>query len=138
MKLTASRYLRISKILVHVRQPSIDSSQWLTVPLPQVQDKIQEKLENGGSKAVSRAGSVRSSVDSSYQAAQARAQQQRTPQPRAEEVYEILCSEAVLPIEMTLAAVRQYVWRQSSELVMYYRRKAVASPSLSNGAGTNV
>ena len=117
MKLTASRYLRISKILVHV------------------QDKIQEKLEKG-SKIESRAGSVRSSVDSSYQAAQARAQQQRTPQPKADEVYEILCSEAVLPVEMTLAAVRQYVWRQSPELVMYYRRKAVVSPSLSNGTGT--
>ncbi|KAH6904034.1 hypothetical protein BKA70DRAFT_1299328 [Coprinopsis sp. MPI-PUGE-AT-0042] len=122
MKLTASRYLRISKILVHVRT---------------FKTRSRRKLEKG-SKTESRAGSVRSSVDSSYQAAQARAQQQKTPQPRAEEVYEILCNEAILPIEMTLAAVRQYVWRQSAELVMYYRRKAVASPSLSNGAGTNV
>ena len=27
---------------------------------------------------------------------------------------------------MTLAAVRQYVWRQSSEVVLYFRRKRPA------------
>lgn len=44
--------------------------------------------------------------------------------PRAEDVYEILCNDQVLPLEMTLAAVRQFVWRQSGELVMHYRRKS--------------
>lgn len=43
--------------------------------------------------------------------------------PRAEDVYEILCNEQVLPLDMTLAAVRQFVWRQAGELVMSYRRK---------------
>ena len=43
--------------------------------------------------------------------------------PRAEDVYEILCNEQVLPLDMTLAAVRQFIWRQAAELVMYYRRK---------------
>lgn len=41
------------------------------------------------------------------------------------EEYEILCNEMVLPLTMTLAAVRQFVWKQSSELVMHYRRKRV-------------
>jgi hypothetical protein len=41
------------------------------------------------------------------------------------EEYEILCNEVVLPLTMTLAAVRQFVWKQSSELVMHYRRKRV-------------
>lgn len=43
--------------------------------------------------------------------------------PRAEDVYEVLCNDMVLPLDMTLAAVRQYIWRQASELTMYYRRR---------------
>lgn len=43
--------------------------------------------------------------------------------PRAEDSYEILCNEVLLPLDMSLAAIRQYVWRQSSELTMHYRRK---------------
>lgn len=45
------------------------------------------------------------------------------PKPRAEDVYEILCNDAVLPLDMTLAAVRQFIWRSAGELVMHYRRK---------------
>ena len=48
----------------------------------------------------------------------------RDSRPRAEEQYEILCNDMVLPLDMTLAAVRQYIWRQSAELVMHYRLKA--------------
>lgn len=51
-----------------------------------------------------------------------------TPLPRPEDAYEILCNDAVLPLDMTLAAVRQYVWRQTGELVMYYRRKRLQAP----------
>ena len=43
--------------------------------------------------------------------------------PRPEEQYEILCNDMVLPLDMTFAAVRQFVWRQSAELVMHYRRR---------------
>lgn len=43
--------------------------------------------------------------------------------PRAEDVYEILCNDMVVPLDMTLAAVRQYIWRQAAELTMYYRRR---------------
>ena len=50
------------------------------------------------------------------------------PLPRAEDVYEILCNHQVLPLDMTLAAVRQFVWRQAGELVMYYRRKRRTEP----------
>lgn len=52
----------------------------------------------------------------------------RPDRPRPEESFEILCNDVVLPLDATLAAVRQYTWRQSGELVMYYRRK-VGSPS---------
>jgi len=37
--------------------------------------------------------------------------------------YELVCNDVVLPGEMTLAAVRQYVWKQASDLVLQYRRK---------------
>ncbi|KAJ7155376.1 hypothetical protein C8R43DRAFT_1234971 [Mycena crocata] len=44
------------------------------------------------------------------------------PRPRAEDLYEILCNDVVLPLDMSIAAVRQYVWRQGTELTMCYRR----------------
>lgn len=43
--------------------------------------------------------------------------------PKSEELYEILCNDIVLPLDMTLIAVRQYVWRSGSELALCYRRK---------------
>jgi WD repeat-containing protein 48 len=43
--------------------------------------------------------------------------------PKAEDAYQILCNDMVLPLDMTLAAVKQFVWRSSSELIMHYRRK---------------
>ncbi|KAF7309790.1 WD-REPEATS-REGION domain-containing protein [Mycena indigotica] len=75
-KLTASRFLRVRKLLVHV------------------QEKL-EKLEPPPPDAA------------------------RT---RPEDLYEILCNDLVLPLDMSIAAVRQYVWRQSAELIMHYRR----------------
>jgi WD repeat-containing protein 48 len=42
---------------------------------------------------------------------------------RGEDMYEILCNDSVLPLDMTLAAVRHYFWRQAGELVMHYRSK---------------
>ena len=82
-------------------------------------DQVQDKLERlqSGSKPVE---IVRSSVDS--QASQGSAVQV-APQPTADDLYEILCNDTLLPYEMTLAAVRQFVWRQGTELVMHYRRK---------------
>jgi hypothetical protein len=47
-----------------------------------------------------------------------------SPPPKTEDSFEILCGEVVLPLDITLAAVKQFVWRQSTDLVMYYRRKS--------------
>jgi len=98
-KLTANRYLRIRKIMYHV------------------QDKL-DRLQSG-SKPVE---TVRSSVDSQGPV-------QAESQSTADDLYEILCNDTLLPYEMTLAAVRQFVWRQGTELVMYYRRKRITGPS---------
>jgi WD repeat-containing protein 48 len=46
------------------------------------------------------------------------------PRPRPEDMWEFLCNETVLPPNMTLAVVRQYIWRQAGELVLHYRRTA--------------
>ncbi|KAF5357720.1 hypothetical protein D9758_007423 [Tetrapyrgos nigripes] len=96
-KLTASRWLRVRKLVNHV------------------QDKL-DKINNPG--ASSKPNSPRSSIEGS----------QHSPRPKAEDLYEILCNDIVLPLDMTLAAVRQYVWRQSSELTMYYRAKPPSKP----------
>lgn len=76
-----------------------------------------------------------SSIAAVAQQLQQQQQQQRLSPPQLEsqldnergggEEYEILCNEMVLPLTMTLAAVRQFVWKQSSELVMHYRRKRI-------------
>jgi WD repeat-containing protein 48 len=83
----------------------------------QVQDKL-DRLQSG-SKPVE---TVRSSVDSQGPV-------QAESQSTADDLYEILCNDTLLPYEMTLAAVRQFVWRQGTELVMYYRRKRITGPS---------
>ncbi|EAU81628.2 hypothetical protein CC1G_02644 [Coprinopsis cinerea okayama7 len=107
-------------------------------PLPELLNSyVQDKLEKATS-AESRAGSIRSSVDSHHAAQQQQQQHQgnRSPRLRPDEQYEILCNEAVLPVDMTLAAVRQYVWRQSAELVMYYRRKVSTLSQSQSGRGS--
>jgi WD repeat-containing protein 48 len=45
--------------------------------------------------------------------------------PRPEDLYEILCNDVLLPLDMTLAAVRQFVWRQAAELILHYRKRIV-------------
>jgi WD repeat-containing protein 48 len=40
-----------------------------------------------------------------------------------EDIYELLCNDTVLPLSMTLASIRHYVWRSSAELLLFYRRK---------------
>lgn len=97
-KLTASRYLRVSKILQHV------------------QDKL-EKMAASESKHS--AVSTRLSLDHHP------VQEEPTVlgKGKPEDQYEVLCNDTLLPLDMTLAAVRQFVWRQSGELVMHYRRK---------------
>ncbi|KAL0954529.1 hypothetical protein HGRIS_003496 [Hohenbuehelia grisea] len=100
-KLTASRFLRVRKLAAHV------------------QDKL-DKIASG--QPVSSSGSVRTSSDSQQSSPG------RASRPRAEDLYEILCGELILPLDMCLAAVRQYVWRQSGELVMHYRKKTISTP----------
>ena len=94
--------------------------------LLQVQDKLDKIANGGGNSPVSVSMTPRSSIDRrSTSSARTRDHDSR---PRADELYEILCNGAVLPLDMTLAAVRQYIWRQSGELVMHYRRRAVPVP----------
>jgi WD repeat-containing protein 48 len=41
----------------------------------------------------------------------------------SDDLWEISCNATVLPPNVTLAVVWQYVWRQSGEVVLDYRRK---------------
>ncbi|KZT30117.1 WD40 repeat-like protein [Neolentinus lepideus HHB14362 ss-1] len=100
-KLTASRFLRVRKLTYHV------------------QDKLDRLSGN----------STYTTPRSSFDSGRPRDATAHS-RPRAEEHYEILCNDLVLPLDMTLAAVRQYVWRQSVELVMYYRRRTPHRSSL--------
>jgi WD repeat-containing protein 48 len=83
-RLTASRFLRVSKVAQYVHDKLLNAAK---------ERQAQEPAE--------------------------------TPELLSEEdrEYEVLCNEQVLSIGMTLAAVRQYVWRNAGELVMHYRIK---------------
>jgi len=96
-----------------VSEPVCNLSEGL-LKYDQVQDKL-ERLSSG-----SKAPSIRSSFDGPSPRSP-----QHPPRPRAEDIYEIICNDMVLPLGMTLAVVRQYVWKSSAELVLYYKRKRV-------------
>lgn len=135
-KLTASRQLRVRKIAFHVRGSlvlAIPSSLFnLTLHTKQVQEKLDKMVSSSG------ATSLRSSVDEngggsahgSHSRNNSSPTKTRNNSPgahshhRPEPEYEILCNDTPLPLNMTLAAVRQYVWKQSSELAMHYRKRA--------------
>ncbi|KIY69684.1 WD40 repeat-like protein [Cylindrobasidium torrendii FP15055 ss-10] len=107
-KLTANRLLRVRKLVTHV----------------------QEKLERISTQ--SRGTSIRGSLDESSghghispssSPSQFPSALHGPPGLRHEQQYEILCNDIVLPPDMSLAAVRQYVWKNTNELVMHYRGK---------------
>ncbi|KAA1473313.1 WD40 repeat-like protein [Dentipellis sp. KUC8613] len=109
-KLTASRFLRVRKLAAHVN------------------DKIN-KLSMSGKSINTSPGPVhispRTSTDTHHTVSSAspKPANEHEPKARPEDLWEILCNETVLPPEMTLAAVRQFVWRQTDELTMFYRRR---------------
>ncbi|KAG6840938.1 hypothetical protein C0991_003122 [Blastosporella zonata] len=94
--------------LLNTTQSKLTSSRYLRVRKLVVH--VQEKL--GKMSPPSRTESPEEGQESNAQ-----------PRPPAEEEFEILCNDVVLHLGMSLAVVRQYVWKQSSELSMYYRRK---------------
>jgi len=113
-RLTASRFLRSRKVSAYIH------------------DKIAAKA--AASPRPSRPTSPSSSQISLPGTSSSRHHRAHTPSPRShthphlpEEIYEILCDEAVVPWYMTLAAVRQYIWRQNGELVLSYRRRTPSS-----------
>ncbi|KAF9007256.1 hypothetical protein BDZ89DRAFT_965704, partial [Hymenopellis radicata] len=104
-KLTANRFLRVRKLILHV------------------QEKL-DKVPTSSSRTTSRASSERSSFDGNHHVHGHPLPTHSHSAKLAEASYEILCNDVLLPLDISLGAVRQYVWRQGSELVMHYRRKA--------------
>ena len=113
-KLTASRFLRVRKLTHHVRTSGQFHMSEYNRSILQVQDKL-DKIMGGLASAVS---TPRSSFD-------IRSPSRNDGRPRPEDSFEILCNDMVLPLDMTLAAVRQFIWRSSGELVMHYRRRVM-------------
>jgi len=104
-KLTASRFLRVRKLTNHVQDKLEKISSSLGTPLYQ--------------------GTPRSSFDAKRPSPSTSSVRTSHSSAKSEDLYQILCNDTVLSPDMTLAAIRQFVWRQSTELTMYYRRKVV-------------
>lgn len=144
-RLTANRHLRVRKILAYVCLELLcylPFSAYLTVcTTTQVQDKIDRTPSRAGSRSGSISGGTpRSSVDdhrvirSGSASSPSHTPYSSSPpshmsdvealkRPRPEDVYELLCNDVVLPLNMTLATIRHYVWRSTAELLLYYRMK---------------
>ncbi|KDQ58057.1 hypothetical protein JAAARDRAFT_129692 [Jaapia argillacea MUCL 33604] len=97
--------------LLNTAQSKLTASRFLRIR--KIAYHVQDKLDR-------MAGNVGHTPRSSFESSKGR---DSTSRARAEDQFEILCNDYVLPLDMTLAAVRQYVWRQTAELVMHYRRR---------------
>ncbi|CAG7850929.1 WD repeat-containing protein 48 homolog [Serendipita indica DSM 11827] len=149
-KLTASRFLRVRKILSYVKEkvetierserrpdherfegdesnPSAPRSPHSKPPplggpgsspqLPRQRPISSSSSRSGASGQHHASGSSRHRRPS-----KATIEEEGTGR-RAQDLYELLCHEAVLPNNMTLAAVKQFKFKGGPELVMEYRRK---------------
>ncbi|KAF8493727.1 WD40 repeat-like protein [Russula emetica] len=128
-KLSASRFLRVRKLAAHVQEriealgagsPGPPSSQHTSPRSSSSLDPPHNQNQNRSPRTILTAPQAAA-------AAVLHEQQNKLPsdQPlsRPDELWEIVCNETVLPHNMTLAVVRQHVWRQSGEVVLHYRRK---------------
>lgn len=97
-RLTAGRNLRVRKVLQYVKDK--------LEPVDMARPKLDPKDPTKKLPSTSSQTSLTPPAD-----------------VKPEDVYELLCNDNVLPLTMTIGAVRHYVWRQSGELMMYYRRK---------------
>lgn len=95
--------------LLNTSQSKLTSSRFLRVR--KLIHHVQDKLEKISGSPTSTHHPPRDENQNSHDRA------------RGEDLYEILCNDSVLPLDMTLAAVRHYFWRQAGELVMHYRSK---------------
>ena len=117
-RLTASRALRVHKVVLYVveKLESIAQEQQ-----HKSANTLTPSAEPGptGLAPASHPASPRSSSEQILSSPSTAAERHH----RAAGEFEILCNDVVLPNNMTLAAVRHYVWRQGNELTMHYRRK---------------
>ncbi|KZT41061.1 WD40 repeat-like protein [Sistotremastrum suecicum HHB10207 ss-3] len=136
-RLTASRFLRIRKVAAYV-QEKIEEQELLTAQQQSVTSGDRGTTNNDAQDATnpsSSASTTSTNEDTQSDSASGtpptptRNESQRQLSKYPEESFEILCNDAVLPWYMTLAAVRQFIWRQGAELVMHYRRKTPVGSS---------
>eukprot|EP00250_Pteridium_aquilinum_P009427 c18661_g1_i1 orf=203-2506(+) len=96
-KLSAPRILRINKVINYVLERLV-----LDGPLEEI-----SSLQGSGHQHTANGGSFRSGT--------------RAWQPGTRPEVEIICNQQVLRPEMSLATVRQYIWKKPDELYLYYR-----------------
>ena len=138
-RLTANRYLRVRKILAYVCHVLFSLFSIFSCYVAYSVSQVQDKIDKPSSQSVSSSGSIsgatpRSSTEAPRTARSGSVSSQShvshkheldgSKKPRPEDIYELLCNDVILPLNMTLASIRHYVWRSSAELLLFYRRKA--------------
>jgi hypothetical protein len=135
-RLTANRVLRIRKVLQYVSDILI-SRDYNThaSELSQIHDKLE--LRGADSRASLASFDRRNSQESTGITGQPSSPISGTPDPglsgeAVEEVLEVLCNGIVVPITMTLAATKQFIWQapglagtgsSGMDVVLQYRWK---------------
>ena len=47
---------------------------------------------------------------------------------------EILCNDQILPTMMSLATVKQYIWRKSDDIILHFRKRATVDDAVDSDA----
>ncbi|KAH9958413.1 hypothetical protein BC827DRAFT_1219400 [Russula dissimulans] len=124
-KLSASRFLRVRKLAAHVQERmetlGFGTSGPGTPPPP------PSRPSSHSSHATTHADGTAQAASQQEQQQQQRGRSHSVARP--EDVWDIVCNDTVLSPNVTLAVVRQYVWRQAGEVVLHYRRKRTQPPA---------
>ncbi|EJD38181.1 hypothetical protein AURDEDRAFT_187845 [Auricularia subglabra TFB-10046 SS5] len=146
-RLTASRFLRTRKVANYIRD-TLRSQAALARPTTRSSADEARSIRSVTAAQSQRNPSPPTTSAQQHLQVQANSPSSRalnledTPTPvSAQDIafdagvsYELLCNDMVLPAEMTLATVRQYVWKSSSDLVMHYHRSKPRYPGLTQAA----
>ncbi|KIH86327.1 WD repeat-containing protein 48 [Sporothrix brasiliensis 5110] len=115
-RLNANRMLRVKKILAYVAE-KLEPPAPAPAPSPAtIPPTVAEEAEQGEAKEGSTAAAAADAATSNPAAPQP-----ETEVLKPEEYLELYCNEQRLPHAMSLATVRAHIWKNSNDIMLYYK-----------------